>query len=92
MGPVVKNLLLESDQCGARKLEEIAGIIQISSRTLRARLAKEKLSFRAILNEVVALRGRALLEGTEFSVQEVAVRLGFSQPSNFIRAFSRRLG
>lgn len=73
--------------------EHISKTLGMTSRTMRRRLAKENLSFQAILDDC-RMRTAAL----EFRMQkndslsEMALRLGYSEHSTFSRAFTRWAG
>ncbi|KWX01806.1 Transcriptional regulator [Carbonactinospora thermoautotrophica] len=73
-------------------LEAVAARLAMSPQTLRRRLREEGTSFRRIKDEIrrdAAIAG--LVRGGE-SVEELAARLGFSEPSAFHRAFKRWTG
>ena len=72
--------------------DEVATRLSISQQTLRRRLAADGTSLREVRDRV--LRDAAitsLVEGDE-AIGELAVRLGFSEPSAFTRAFRRWTG
>ena len=74
---------------GAFGLDALAKVLHLSSRTLRRRLDDHGTSYKAMLE---ALRRELALhyvgEGA-LPPDEVATRLGFSDPSTFYRAFKR---
>lgn len=69
--------------------EEAARALGLSARSLQRKLAEEGRSFRACLDSVRRRLAVQLLGRPELSVGEVAGRLGYSQPSQFTRAFRR---
>jgi AraC-like DNA-binding protein len=72
--------------------QDIAARLSVSAQTLRRRLAAEGTSFQRIRDQLrrdVAIA--ALAEGT-VSIEDLAHRLGFSEPSAFHRAFKRWTG
>ncbi|WP_416961914.1 AraC family transcriptional regulator [Streptomyces sp. Agncl-13] len=72
--------------------QDIAARLAMSAQTLRRRLAAEGTSFQRIRDQLrrdVAIA--ALAEGT-VSIEDLAHRLGFSEPSAFHRAFKRWTG
>jgi AraC-like DNA-binding protein len=72
-------------------IDQVAGLLQLSVRTLRRRLREDGSSFRALCERVQAQTAlRLLQEG--MTVAAVAERLGFSDARAFRRAFKRRLG
>jgi len=73
-------------------LETVADALGMPAATLRRRLWEEDSSFQAIKDTIrrdVAIRD---LETSSLSVQEIAERLGFSEPSAFHRAFKKWTG
>lgn len=71
---------------------EIAAELQLHPRTLRRRLAAEGVDFASLAEEVRGAVADELLATTSLSVEEIASRLGYSEPSSFTRAFKRRRG
>lgn len=70
----------------------IAAQIGMSERTLQRRLAEEGTSFQEILENTRHYLARELLRNTRLSLNEVAMRLGFAEPSAFFRAFKKWQG
>ncbi|MEM9398265.1 MAG: AraC family transcriptional regulator ligand-binding domain-containing protein, partial [Pseudomonadota bacterium] len=74
------------------KMPQIAAMINLSSRTYRRRLADENTSYQEILDEVRAEHATQYLKESGMSIAGIAHRLGFSDPSNFRRAYHRWTG
>lgn len=72
--------------------ETVAANLGVSERTLRRRLSEEGTSFRRILNDARLTIGHELLKTAGLDVSTVAWRTGYSEPSSFVRAFSRKYG
>ncbi|MFC4123497.1 AraC family transcriptional regulator [Nocardia rhizosphaerae] len=70
----------------------LAGMLYISERTLRHRLAKEGTSYRALLDEVRERLAEELLVRNGLPVTEIARRLGYVEVSSFSQAFRRWKG
>ncbi len=66
-----------------------AARLHLGERTLRRRLADEGTTFQAILDEVRCRIATDYLVSTHLSTQEIAELLGFSEATNFRRAFLR---
>ena len=62
---------------------------RMGSRTLRRRLAAEQTSYQAVLDEVRCRIAIDYLRTTALTTQEIAELLGFSEATNFRRAFVR---
>jgi AraC-like DNA-binding protein len=69
--------------------DEIAAELKLSPRTLRRRLQEEETSFREVLDELRAEMAIKYIRETDFSVDEIAAVLGFSEPAAFRHAFRR---
>jgi AraC-like DNA-binding protein len=66
-----------------------AAKMRLGERTLRRRLADEGTTFQSILDEVRCHIATDYLVTTHLSTQEIAELLGFSEATNFRRAFMR---
>jgi AraC-like DNA-binding protein len=78
---------------GARPaMEEVATGLGVSPRTLRRQLESEGTSFRALSEEVTMGLAEEFLSSGTLTVEEVAVRLGYSEAASFTRAFARARG
>lgn len=87
----VRAELTLTDQ-GYPDLEQVATRLCMSSRTLKRKLQRQGTSFLLMLEEVRRADAQRLLEHGSLSVQSVAARLGYQNPANFSRAFSRWTG
>ena len=67
--------------------EDIASELNVSYRTLRRRLSDEGTSFKEIHNEVRMGMAAQYMRQTDLTTQEVTFLLGYSEASNFHRAF-----
>jgi len=84
------NRLLESVRVGRLpSLDDIAGQMGLSARTLRRQLAAEGARFQQLQDEIRHQRALELLSQDELSIDEIADSLGYSDPSNFGRAFRK---
>jgi AraC-like DNA-binding protein len=70
-------------------LEEVAQKLNLSPRTIRRKMADHGVSFRKILDDVLRREAITLLSDSTLSIEQVADRLGYSDPANFTRAFHR---
>ena len=73
-------------------LETTAEKLFMSSRTLKRRLQQHGLSFQELLDESRKRDAMRLLEHSGLTVEQVAQRLGYSDPANFTRAFRKWSG
>ena len=63
--------------------------LNIPLRTLRRRLALEGTNYESLIGEVRAALAGKLLTTTRLPVSDIAEHLGYSEPSCFVRAFTR---
>ena len=73
-------------------MEAVAGALHMTPRTLRRRLAALGTTHQQILEELRRGTALDLLQDTDRSVEEIADSLGYTDPSNFGRAFRRWTG
>lgn len=73
-------------------MQQLAAMLNVGPRTYRRRLAKEGSSFQALLDEVRTEHADRYLRAGKLPVASIAYRLGFSDPSNFRRAYRRWTG
>jgi AraC-like DNA-binding protein len=70
-------------------MDEIAGLLKTTSRTLRRRLMDEGTSFQQVLNEVRTNLAKEYLRNTRMNSDDIALALGFSDAANFRQAFRK---
>lgn len=73
-------------------MPQLAAMLNVSTRTYRRRLASEGTSYQALLDRVRAEHATRYLQAGQLPVASIAYRLGFSDPSNFRRAYRRWTG
>ncbi|WP_298163963.1 AraC family transcriptional regulator [Novosphingobium sp.] len=71
---------------------EAARMLALSERTLHRRLAEEGTRFSAMIDEARYCRARELLMEGHMAIEQIAVAVGFAEPSSFSRAFKRWSG
>lgn len=91
VAPRVRQLLTRSIHA-LPGFKAIAGKLQLSPRTLSRRLAAEGTSLQALIEEERKRQGLTLVAANERTISEIADRLGYSNVSNFERAFRRWTG
>ena len=73
-------------------LDQMASMLNLSTRTYRRRLQEESTSFQELLDSVRFKHATQRLRHPELSVDRIAQQLGFSDVSNFRRAFIQWTG
>ena len=87
----VQQLLLRSGNTRI-SIDQVAGALQVSVRTLRRRLREDGTSFRALCERIRVQTAQRLLREQGMTVSAVARQVGFSDARTFRRAFKRWLG
>jgi AraC-like DNA-binding protein len=85
-------MMLREAEDSRPTLEELAGFVNLSSRTLSRYLAVEDEDFRALSLQVRTERACRMLESDTLPVTAIAYRLGYSDVANFVRAFRQQTG
>lgn len=73
-------------------LEEVAGLLRVSPRTLQRLFAAEGISYSDIVERCRCKTACESLESTRISIKDIAVSLGYRDASSFSRAFRRWTG
>jgi AraC-like DNA-binding protein len=84
----VRGLIVRSEG-GCRGLEEVAAALNRSARTLKRQLGAQGVRFSTLRDDALRDRAQALLRSPQLSLAEIAARLGYSNVTNFERAFLR---
>ncbi|NIB44690.1 AraC family transcriptional regulator [Pseudomaricurvus alkylphenolicus] len=90
----IRNLLKESfsQQDNVIELQDIAEKMEVTTKTIRRRLAKEGTSFNAIKSQIRRDIAMHALGNKDLSIEAIAIQTGYSEPSAFIRAFKTWTG
>jgi AraC-like DNA-binding protein len=67
-------------------------LLGLRPRTIQHRLRSEGTTFAELLDDVRRARAESLLRGGRSTIEAIATRLGYSEPSTFYRAFRRWRG
>ncbi|SDE02272.1 AraC-type DNA-binding protein [Paracoccus isoporae] len=73
-------------------LEEVAGQLGLTARTLSRRLSEEGASFSALQDEVMIGRAKLYIRHSDLRLSQISDLLGYSEPGAFTRAFKRMTG
>lgn len=87
----VRDILTHSEQ-HYLNIENVANQLHMSDRTLKRQLAAEGTSFSSLVDEVRYRHATSLLSRTDYSLEQIADELGYSDVANFSRAFKRWSG
>ncbi len=73
-------------------LDQVARQLNLSSRTLRRKLAQENTTYHEIVKNVREHLARRYLSDTALEIKEISYLLGYSEVANFQRAFKKWVG
>lgn len=85
-------LLAVTDDGRYPRLEDVAASLFMSSRTLKRYLQDHGVSFQQLRDQVRRVEALSLLAQGEWTLDDIARRLGYSSRSNFSRAFQGWVG
>jgi len=83
---------IEAEKGVYPNLESVSQELNMSSRSLKRKLKAADSSFQKILDNVRKAEAIEFLCHTELSIDDISLQLGFSDPSNFGRAFKKWTG
>jgi len=86
---VIKSAVTDLLPKGAPTIARTASLLGVSVRTLQRRLNKNGTSYTMLVDEVRRDTACRLLRAPHARVADVAVALGYADPSSFSRAFLR---
>ncbi|MBF0238618.1 MAG: AraC family transcriptional regulator [SAR324 cluster bacterium] len=87
----IRQLLLQTPELFPSQ-EEIAGMLNITPRTLRRKLRLEGTSYRELLDEIRKDFAISYIKTSHWSIEEISYLLGFQEPASFSHAFKRWTG
>lgn len=73
-------------------IDEVAEVIDMSSRSLQRRLSAERTTYSAVFEGTRSQMAGELLETTDVPIADIARRLGYQNQGNLTRAFKRWSG
>jgi AraC-like DNA-binding protein len=73
-------------------IDHLARYMNTSSRTIRRNLALEGTSYRGLLSDIRKNKAINMLRTTNLSIEQIAAELGYTDLSNFYRAFKSWTG
>jgi AraC-like DNA-binding protein len=88
----VKRILLNKESYYNLKIEEVAAMLNTSTRTLQRHLKDEGYTYQRILDEHFIESATTLLSRPGVQIQEVAFILGFDSAQSFSRAMKKKTG
>lgn len=89
-GEVYQLMMLTPSQFPS--MEQVAEQMRVTTRTLRRKLEAENTDYSAILDDVRSRLAIEYLRTTKMSTEDIAAKIGFSDSTNFRRAFKRWTG
>ena len=84
----VRSALMELLPSGECTIDDVAGKLGCSRRSLQRRLQEENTSFQKQLNHTRELLAKAYIANTDMSAEDMAFLLGYQETGSFLRAFA----
>ena len=88
----VKTKLIEQLPHGDVTEDDVASAIHMSRRSLQRKLKAQGASYKELLDGTRSDLAKEYIRNSRLSINEITYMLGFSEPSNFTRAFKRWTG
>ena len=85
----IKVLIVDKLSSGVVTKQQAADGLHMSPRNLQVKLAAHNTSFQEILEKTRQTLALGYIEQSSIAITEIAYLLGFSEVSNFTRAFKR---
>ncbi|HEY2532698.1 MAG TPA: helix-turn-helix domain-containing protein [Xanthobacteraceae bacterium] len=77
---------------GRPRVDWVARKMDLSGRSLQRHLGAYNTTFEAVMDRVLTQHATTLLERGKMQITQVALQLGYADPSHFVRAFRRWTG
>jgi AraC-like DNA-binding protein len=74
---------------GRPRFDWVARKMDLSGRSLQRHLSIHNTTFEAVMDRVLTRHATSLLEESKMQITQVALQLGYADPSHFVRAFRR---
>jgi AraC-like DNA-binding protein len=88
----VESKIIELLPTGNCSKDRIASMLNISTRNLHYKLEQKNTSYQQLLEELRSTLGQQYIKQRDMPINEITFMLGFSDTSNFARAFRRWTG
>lgn len=88
----VRRAILQNFDNELPQLADIVEYLHVSPRTLQRKLQEEGTSFQQIFDSVKLELATGMLKNPDLTVNEIAYKLGYAEPSVFRRAFKKWTG
>lgn len=90
--PQITRMIASGISSGTLSLIDISGQLKLNRRTLQRRLKEQGIEFSSLIEDVRRELAIAYMKGSDYSVTEISLFVGYSEPSSFTRAFRRWTG
>ncbi len=92
LASAVRQVVAQLAPNGVPKISLVAAELKIPTRSLYRLLASQGMNYRNLRDNALEETAKTLIANQKLSLNEVTQRLGYSEPSAFIRAFKRWTG
>lgn len=90
--PQITRMIAAGMSSGSLSLIDISDQMGLSRRTLQRRLKDQGIEFSSLIEDVRRELALAYMQGSEYSVTEISLLVGYAESSSFTRAFRRWTG
>ena len=73
-------------------MEKLAAMHFLTARTMRRKLKEQGVTFQQLVNEALSKKALHYLSTTNLTIEQISMRLGYSESASFIHAFKRWTG
>lgn len=88
----VSHLIATGMSSGALSLDDVSQQLGLNRRTLQRRLKDQDIEFSSLTEDVRRGMAMAYMRGSDYSVTEISLLVGYAESSSFTRAFRRWTG
>jgi AraC-like DNA-binding protein len=88
----IKSMISGMIESGGVSVDKLVDQLHITPRTLNRRLREDGVSYQQLRDEVIMDYACKALTQSNSCVFEIAMKLGYSESSSFVRAFKRKTG
>lgn len=90
--PQVTHMIAAGMSSGALSLVDISQQLGLNRRTLQRRLKDHGIEFSSLIEDIRRELALAYMKGSDYSVTEISLLVGYAESSSFTRAFRRWTG
>ncbi len=90
--PQITRMIATRMRSGAPSIDDVCEQLNLSRRTLQRRLKDHGIEFSSLVEDVRRELALAYMKGSDYSMTEISLLVGYSESASFTRAFRRWTG